>query len=354
MPVLAAGASRSLLVPASRRCACATDRAETEVSEASVPNWLVETYVIAASVLNWLRALDRIGLVTKRVTSGRWSLVAVSSQPTPTRADTGAMTPIAASDLEATFQRYLARAMQIPDDQIRTPRSNFSNVVHNAAAGLDALAPHHDAIAKLPDITVADIEEVREISKAYLFAVTRAQRTAPIVGDLRARIREAHKLRAAFVAKFEVLVLDGVVPASEVAGIRRGHGPIDAAGDCIALATLVHKHATAIAGHLKIDPADVLRASELGSQLLAELRSATAPAKRKPTAADIDARDRLWTLLETTWQQRVWRAGAWVFGHDVDDHIPALGSRRVSKSKPAKPTSSLQQGATSHESAVTP
>ena len=77
----------------------------------------------------------------------------------------------------------------------------------------------------------------------------------------------------------------------------------------------------------------------MGSRLLAILKPASAGRKqRSKEAADMaDKRDRFWTLFETTWEDQVWRAGAWVFKRDVDEYVPPLHSRVVGK-RAAKPT----------------
>ena len=49
-------------------------------------------------------------------------------------------------------------------------------------------------------------------------------------------------------AKVNVLVLDGIIPESEVAGIRKGRGSIDTAGDCIALRE-VDEHVPPLGSH---------------------------------------------------------------------------------------------------------
>ena len=54
-----------------------------------------------------------------------------------------------------------------------------------------------------------------------------------------------------------------------------------------------------------------------------------------PSAAEIagDTRDRLWTLLGQRYDA-LWRVGAYLFGHDVDERIPKLqGKRRKGKKK---------------------
>ena len=245
--------------------------------------------------------------------------------------------PIAEPEAEANFHHYLTIALQIPADQVRSARVNFTNVVQNAGTGVNAVAPYRDQIAKIPGVSLDQIDAIDKIGRAYQFAVTQVDRAEPIPSDIRERLAKAVKLRAMLFAKVEVLVLDGIIPESEVANIRKGRGPIAIAGDCVALVALIRKYGGAIDGHVKIAPADLQIASDLGAQLLTELRSATAPARTKQVQEDVDARDRLWTLLYQTWEQHVWRAGAWVFGRDVDDHVPPLGSRRVSKSEPTAP-----------------
>nr|HEX4314385.1 hypothetical protein [Kofleriaceae bacterium] len=245
-------------------------------------------------------------------------------------------TEIPDSEMEANFHRYLKLALDIPDDEVVQARVNFTNVVQNAGTGVAALVPYRDLIAKIPNVSLDEIDSIAGIGQAFLYSVTQAERSEPIASDVRARLSSANKVRGELLAKVEVLVTDGIIPESEVVGIRRGKGPIDTAGDCVALAALIRKYATAISGHLKIAAADVQAADVLGAQLLGELRSATAPAKTKELAQAIDARDRLWTLLETTWEQNVWRAGALVFGRNhVEEHVPPLGSRRIAKSEPA-------------------
>jgi hypothetical protein len=262
---------------------------------------------------------------------------AMTTMPPATPTSLATANEISEPEIEATFRHFLAIALEIPADQVRSARVNFTNVVQNAATGVAALAPFRDKIAKLEDVSLEKIDAVAKIGQAFQYAVTRVDRHEPIPGDIRERLLEAHKLRAMMFAKVDVLVLDGIIPESEVAGIRKGRGPIDMAGDCVALTALIRKYASQIVGHAMITAEDLQTASDLGAQLLTELRSATAPAKTKQQEETAEVRDRLYTLFVQTWEQNVWRAGAWVFGRDVDDHIPALGSRRHAKSEPAAP-----------------
>ena len=64
----------------------------------------------------------------------------------------------------------------------------------------------------------------------------------------------------------------------------------------------------------------------------------TADTEQREAAA---ARDRIWTLVERTWERNVWRAGACIFGRDVEKHIPLLGSgtrtRKAAEPNPPAP-----------------
>jgi hypothetical protein len=131
-----------------------------------------------------------------------------------------------------------------------------------------------------------------------------------------------------------------LLPAAVVAKIREGHGGIDTAGDCVALAALFQKNATALRGKTPVTKPEIVEAAEVGSRLLAVLQPKKA--RRRPPAREqmenTVARDRLWTLFERTWEDHVWRSGAWLFGRAVDQHVPPLQSRVATRrSKPATP-----------------
>jgi len=101
------------------------------------------------------------------------------------------------------------------------------------------------------------------------------------------------------------------------------------AGDCVALAALFHKNERVVRGKTPIAAADVREAGDVGTRLLQILRPKGAKRSRLDTelAQATEARDRLWTLFSTRWEDHVWRAGAWIFGRDVDAHVPPLQGR---------------------------
>ncbi|HEX4417070.1 MAG TPA: hypothetical protein VH165_04180 [Kofleriaceae bacterium] len=196
-------------------------------------------------------------------------------------------------------------------------------------------------VLAMPGISIGQIESLSDLGQALQYANGRIERLVPITGEVKALLTAASKLRANLLAKADVLVVDGIVPVATVAGIRKGRGPGDTAGDCIALAALFHEHAGALAGHVTVSAADIQAANDAGAKLLAALHpEAARRVPDKDLTAAVDARDRLWSLFEQTWEHQIWRPGAWLFGRDVDQHVPPLGARthrRAAKPAPAPP-----------------
>ncbi len=122
--------------------------------------------------------------------------------------------------------------------------------------------------------------------------------------------------------------------------IRKGKGQVDAVTDLTQLPALFRRHQAAVEGKHPLGEADLDRAEALGKQLLESLRPGAAPASKEVSAelqASVDARDRLWTL-PTRRHEQLWRVGAWLFGHEVDNRMSALQSRRVSRKAAEAPS----------------
>jgi len=65
------------------------------------------------------------------------------------------------------------------------------------------------------------------------------------------------------------------------------------------------------------------------------LRPANATQSAELSAEQKDSifiRDALWTLVEDGYDG-LWRAGAWLFGRGVDEHVPPLLSREIARKK---------------------
>ena len=144
--------------------------------------------------------------------------------------------------------------------------------------------------------------------------------------------------RAALMPQAELWARNGLVDEAEIERIRAGAGPIDAAKDVIAIAAIANA-------------SPEIRAKMFGAEQLAErvarahaylsiaTPSGTAELPNLALSKAIDLQSRLWTLVLAQ-HAELWRHGANVFGSEVDEHVPALNSRVVTKhtDAPVDPT----------------
>ncbi|MCU0693763.1 MAG: hypothetical protein MUF54_20435 [Polyangiaceae bacterium] len=211
---------------------------------------------------------------------------------------------------------------------------------HNAVRGLEAVLQHEDRITQeLPSANLAELREIQPLTHAVLFAAKLVNRT-PEATLLRDLIPEAYDLRRRLLTVAVALSESKLLPEREVEAIRQGKGQVDAMTDLTQLPALFRRHQAAIEGKHPLGEADLERAEALGKQLLQILRPGAAPASKVVSAAlqaSVDARDSLWTLL-TRRHEQLWRVGAWLFGHEVDNRVPALQSRRVSRKTAKTPS----------------
>jgi hypothetical protein len=244
----------------------------------------------------------------------------------------------------AHYARYRPLAMALSASDIRPFRADVSLATANATRGIDIVLGHASELtAALPKLNLGAVKTLGDMGSALAYAAAQVERFSPTPTNIKPLLVQARHLRGLLLAAADMLVLRGAVPAGVVAEIRKGRGPIDTAGDCVALAALFTKSGAATTGKVAVTAADIANADEIGSRLLRLLRPSSA---KKPLDKDLvaatDVRDRLWTLFERTWQDNVWRAGAWLYGRDVEQYVPPLhshvGRRRPRGSTPPAPT----------------
>ena len=105
------------------------------------------------------------------------------------------------------------------------------------------------------------------------------------------------------------------------------------ANDCVALVAVFRKYAKDTVGKTAITAADIAEADEVGSKLQTLLKPKGTPADNRlppALATAVETRNRFWTLVEQRHEQ-MWRIGAWLWGHAVDEHVPPLQSRTVTR-----------------------
>jgi hypothetical protein len=233
------------------------------------------------------------------------------------------------------YARFLAQAEKIPQNEIIPLRSDVNLLISNAQLGVASVLKQQARIKKeLPKVSLQAIKSLTDMGSALSYAASQVQHFAAPPDDKQELLQQAHELRRILLASADSLAAAGVLPSSSVAEIHKGHGGIDTAQDCVDLAALFQQNARAVAGKTPVTTQQIQDADDVGTRLLGLLKPSGAKKPKAggdPLAAAVDARDRLHTLFERTWEEQVWRSGAWLFGRAVDESVPPLQSRVVGK-----------------------
>lgn len=233
----------------------------------------------------------------------------------------------------AAYEQFSIEARAVAGP-LSVPRVNLGRVYHNVIAGVGAVLADKERLAR--ETRAFDFKQAANLPNlalAVIYASNLVDRNAPKA--TREKVARAAGLRGKLLPAAEVLATAKLMPAHEVARIRKGTGDIDIADDCIALARLFTDYAAQIRGKTTITAAEVREASDLGTELRTILRpKGTRKAPAEPELAmALENRDRLWTLLVERYDL-VRRAGAWLFGLEkVSELVPPLGSRVKAKAK---------------------
>lgn len=238
---------------------------------------------------------------------------------------------------EAAYAKFLPAAQKIPAHEVPAYRLDPVLAYHNVQGALAQLAPHRDALKKaLPLLDHTAMFAAGELAQAVIFAATQVEGPAKSLGDLAKQLAEASKLRGLLLSTAEALVLSGTFKAAAVAKIRAGRGPIDAARDLVELAALYGKTPESLKEQRMVRAEHLKAASALGTELLGRLEPGDARKKAgpRPDADAVKNRDQLAALLWKTFQD-LRRAGYYLWGDDLETHLPALQTR--ARPKPQKP-----------------
>lgn len=248
---------------------------------------------------------------------------------------------------QAAYDLFLPEAQKLSADKLSEYRADPQLAYHNVKRGASNVLAELTRIKH--ELPLADIEAVRtlpQVTQGLIFSALQVNRDVGSPGTIEALLDRAHPIRRKLLKSADALAESKEIPEADVAPIRPGRGKVDSANDCVALAALFRKHAKKIAGKTAITDADIAEADEVGSKLQTLLRTKGTPADNRPApalATAVETRNRFWTLVDQR-HERMWRIGAWLWGHAVDEHVPPLQSRSVERAS-AEPPAAVQSPA---------
>ena len=139
----------------------------------------------------------------------------------------------------AAFDRTAPARAALPLDQAP---SYTLDAVHAAAQALGIarrLAPHRDAIVRLPDFDLGHLDHLPDYANALLFVQWTLAARAERVRQLPALAQEGYQARDLLLAYAELLMLKGQVAPEVIKRLRLGAGYRDLVEDLGALVTLL-------------------------------------------------------------------------------------------------------------------
>ncbi|RKG64194.1 hypothetical protein D7W79_39395 [Corallococcus exercitus] len=227
---------------------------------------------------------------------------------------------------EPGYDVFLAPARAL-EGAVEECRSNIALAFHNTKRGVDSVLAREAEVATLPGVNVAELRDLPLLAQGLAFAALRVQRDmrASAFGGLFDR---AQQLRRKLLKTAEALAEASFLTAGDVSATH-GEGHRDVVGDCLGLVALFRQHEAKLAGRSPVTPEDVNEVERVAEQLRALL---AAPGEARDSGSSpllfeaTETRDRFWTLL-TRRHDVLWRCGAWLFGRDVDMHVPPLQAR---------------------------
>ena len=229
---------------------------------------------------------------------------------------------------------FLPLAQKLPADRVSEYRADPHLAYQNVKRGVGNVLSELARIKH--ELPTADIEAVRtlpQVTQGLIFSALQVNRDAGSPGTIEGLLKTAHAIRRKLLKGAEALVESDVIPDADLAPIRPGRGKVDMANDCVGLAALYRKYEKKIAGKTAITAADIAAADEAGSKLQTLLKPRGTPADNRlapALATAVETRNRFWTLVEQR-HELMWRIGAWLWGHAVDEHVPPLQSRTVTR-----------------------
>ncbi len=231
--------------------------------------------------------------------------------------------------MQSLLAAILAQAASLSPAQVKAFLSSFDVVRQNARVGLASVAPHHEKLKGMLIKYVPAEPRLTVLLDALHDATLKiAQERAKTKINVQ-MINQIWADRAALMPQAELWATNGLVDEAEIERIRAGSGPIDAAKDVIAMAAIANASPEIKAKMFGADQLDE-RVARARTYLDIATPSGTVELPNLALSKALDHQARLWTLVLEQ-HAELWRHGANLFGDQVDEHVPALNSRVVTK-----------------------
>lgn len=251
-----------------------------------------------------------------------------TTSTTSTSPSTGAVSaPNAAAEAFAKITPELAA---LTPEELTPITVDISAAVTAVLAAAPKILAHREAIVEqLPLHPIAHVDELETYAHGAWYAHLLHTYANGSPEAAKAMIDEAQKLREDLLVAAEALAHRGMLDADAVAGIRKGHGHADTAGDLTALAALFKASWGKISSKTAVEKPEVDRAEELGPAVMVAIAVRKSGAKSTDTEGQ---RARAFTLLARAYEscRRALFYLRWMEA-DTDSIAPSLFKKRAGR-----------------------
>ena len=230
--------------------------------------------------------------------------------------------------LEATVREYLARPKAKAEPM--TLRGNTDAMLKNMCKGAEALSAPEVAArirAELPTVQMNDITDASRLALAFNYAAHKLAVLMPAEADYKVDLARGKKVRKQLFRVIATAVEWDIIPKAAWDQLCKGNGRADVAHDIINAVALLDSSKTQLDGKSPVTPQMKRDSQALASRIL---KNGVVKAAKDPRSAD---RDQLYAMATERYAM-MRRIGSWIWGEEVDAHVPPFRSapRRAKKS----------------------
>lgn len=229
-------------------------------------------------------------------------------------------------ELDADVERFLREAESLPPTPCRANTDVVLVNVCHAAAQLST--PEVAAVigSDLNNVEERLVAEAPRLATAlnYLAHKAAPPRRPPVTLP---ELERARELRRKLLLTLACAVEWKVVPRPYLDGLSKGNAKTDLAHALVNAVAILREFAKPLENKTLVTPELMKEAEELGCKILqhAKVGSPLAAKARQEKSAQVQARDRLYSLLLQRYE-RMRRIGFWVWGAAASRHVPPLRS----------------------------
>lgn len=252
------------------------------------------------------------------------------STPSLTSTSTSASAPSAPNAAAEAFAKIEPELAALTPEELTPITVDVSAAVTAVLAAAPKILALRDAIVEqLPLHPIEPIDELATYAHGAWYAHLLHTYANGSPEAAKAMIDEAQKLREDLLVAAEALAHRGMLDADAVAGIRKGHGHADTAGDLTALSTLFKGSWSKVSSKTAVEKTEIDRAEELGPAVMVAIAVRKSGAKSTDTEGQ---RTRAFALLARAYDscRRAVSYLRWMEA-DTDSIAPSLFKKRAGR-----------------------